>query len=165
MRCGRMLHHCVLCLFSNNYCFVVGYTDAPYRAVVVSDIAIFVLKRDVKLQLTTGPWLELNSEPRPLHASRSTAHDAQVIRPLDYTGRPFKDDTAWRICAHTKHIQKQLTFPVPIICQHGRLPFNVTKEPLKTLHFCRLDAWTAVYESLDADNILSWWKCFNHYQH
>jgi len=35
----------------------------------------------------TGPWLELNSKPQPLHASHSTAHGAQVIRPVDYTGR------------------------------------------------------------------------------
>jgi len=35
----------------------------------------------------TGLRLGLNSGLRPLCTSRSTAHGAQVITPLDYTGR------------------------------------------------------------------------------
>jgi len=41
--------------------------------------------------LLSGPWLGLNSGPRPLHALHSTAYGAQVIRPLDYTGRHCTD--------------------------------------------------------------------------
>jgi len=42
----------------------------------------------------TGPRLGLNSKPWPQCTSHSTAHGTQVIRPLDYTGRP----------SHSQHI-------------------------------------------------------------
>jgi len=41
-------------------------TAGAYGACFVSDIAIFVLKRDVKLQLTNGACCPFPTEPRPL---------------------------------------------------------------------------------------------------
>jgi len=73
------------------------------------------------------------------------------------------------LCSHKTYTLALALFPdifcaqLPIVCQYGRLPFRATKEPLKTLHFYRLNAWTAVSKSLDANNTLSWWKssrCF-----
>jgi len=66
-----------------------------------------------------GPWLKLNFEPRPLGMSRSTAHSAQVIRPLDYTGRYFKMSfysTSRVILRRQEHVQRFTVMFLQCIC-------------------------------------------------
>jgi len=55
----------------------------------------------------TGPRLGLNSRPRPLCASCSTADSAQVIRPLDYTGRLSVPLSGKTMCSTPKVLEVQ----------------------------------------------------------
>ena len=57
----------------------------------------------------TGPQLRLNSRPRPLRMSCSTAHGAQVIRPLDYMGRLCKHSNIPWMCFSHQHFHTFMT--------------------------------------------------------
>ena len=65
---------------------------SPWYCVRRNCFWIIIFHRQTRL---TWPQLELNSEPRPLRAPRSTAYGDQVIRPRAYTGRPYAAISKW----------------------------------------------------------------------